>query len=546
MSVINVNDKKIYFPLKYQPRDYQIDSLNFMKNSIMTGKRFLLNNLPTGTGKSYLIMMFANWYKNYVNENAKFDVITGSKVLQQQYLRDFDFINNYKGRSNYYCDRFNCDCGTGKELHSALKTGSCDNCPYDIAKNKWIAGDIGLTNFHLFSTLSLYQKDTLNRRDSNVLIVDECHLFESVFSDYLNTKVSAKTLKKCGFALKEIETYDDRYISKIKYLNKYLEFLERKLIPDLEAKHSQFEKEISTSNTKKRTEIGSYLQNIQSKLLSFKQLFESYKNNPDNIVLDININKNDKMYSGTELISQHIWIHDFLEEYIWKHYDHVIFMSGTILNSKVFSYLNGLNSELTSYYEIETPFKKSNRMIYYLKIGKMNMANKEETFQKQIPWINKILEKYKNKKGIIHCTTYEIAEWVKENIQNNRLLFHETENRDEILEKHIQSLEPTVIVSPSMTSGVDLFGNLAEFAIILKVPYPNLGSKKIQARQKTNSEWYSLATVQDLIQAYGRTNRSEDDISDTFILDSNFSDLLKYNSHIIPRYFTDAVKQLKI
>lgn len=546
-NMIEISGKKIFFPVRYTPTQLQIDALDFVKRSIMNQKRFILLNLGVGSGKSFLaVSMFANWYRNFVNSNAKIDVITNSKVLQDQYLKDFDFIKNYKGRNNYYCDRFSTDCGAAKELHTVLKTGSCDSCPYDKAKTEWLSSQIGLTNFHMFSTLTLFQKDIIKSRNANVLIIDECHLFESIFADYLSTKISAKILKKCGLSLNELEKYDDRYISKIKTLEKYLEFLERKLIPDLESKFSQFENELKNASIKQRKELISFIQNIEGKLLSFKKLFESYQNDPNNIVLDLVENKKDKMYSGIELVSQHIWISDILNEAVWKNYDHIIFMSGTILNKNIFSYLNGLDTNLTSYYEADSPFDVRNRRIYYLKIGKMNMNSKEETFQKQIPWITKILNKYKDKKGIIHCTTYEIADWIKENILDERLLFHEPEDRDEILEKHIHSKNPTVIVSPSMSSGIDLIGELAEFAIIIKVPFPNLGSKKIQARKSTNPEWYALSTISELTQMYGRTVRSENDKSDTFILDSNLSDLLKYNFDKIPKYFSNAIKVLKI
>jgi Rad3-related DNA helicase len=546
MSIIPINDKSIYFPIRYIPKGYQIEALDFIKKSIMTNKKYILLNLPTGTGKSFIsVAMFANWYKNFVNDTARFDVLTNSKVLQEQYLRDFEFINNYKGRSNYICEKYDTDCANGKELCKILKS-PCDSCPYDIAKNKWLAGDIGLTNFHLFNTLSLYQIDTLKRRDANVLIIDESHDFESVYSDFLSTKVSAKTLKKSGFSLKEIEDFDTKFISKIKYLDKYLEFLERKLIPMLEKKLSQFESEISHASSKKKPELSKYIQHIEGKLLSFKHLFESHKNDPSNIVLDISINKSDKMYSGVELITQHVWVYEYIHEYVWKHYDHIIFMSASILDKKMFSFINGLEDELTSYYEIPTPFAAKNRKIFYMKVGKMSWSSKEETFQKQIPWIKKILAKYKDSKGIIHTTNYEITEWLKENLMDSRLLFHTTDDRNEILEKHLGSKEPTVLVSPSMMSGIDLKDDLARFQILLKVPYPNISSNKIKSRQKTNSEWYVWKTVVDTLQMYGRSTRSDVDYSDTFILDSNFSDLLKYNSHIIPDYMLTAIKQLKV
>jgi Rad3-related DNA helicase len=94
-------------------------------------------------------------------------------------------------------------------------------------------------------------------------------------------------------------------------------------------------------------------------------------------------------------------------------------------------------------------------------------------------------------------------------------------------------------------SGIDLKDNLARFQILLKIPYPNISSNKIKARQKSNPDWYNLKTSMDLLQMYGRTTRSTDDFSDTFILDSNFSDILKYNK-FLPKYFIDAVKILNI
>lgn len=545
--MIKVDDIKVHFPIRYKPKPYQIEALDFIKKSILSGRKFCLLNLPTGTGKSFLAVgMFANWYRNFVNENAKFDILTNSKVLQEQYLRDFNFIKNYKGRSNYFCKDFNTDCGTGGELNRIMKR-NCSLCPYESAKNSWIFGEVSLTNFHLFNTLAIHQKSILDQRSANVLIIDESHDFESVFSDFLSTKMNALILKRCGFTLKEVEDYDERFISKIKTLPKYMEFLEKKLIPDLEIKYKQFEQKIPTeSSLKNKTQLTQYMQVIEGKLLSFDSLFESYKNEPSNIVLDIVANKKEKMYSGIDLITQPIWVHENINEHIWKNYDHVIFMSASILDKDMFSYINGLDTSLTTYYEIETPFAAKNRKIYYLKVGKMNWSAKEDTFKEQIVWIKKILEKYKDKKGIIHTTNYEITEWIKENIEDERLLFHETEDRNEILEKHLTSTQPTVLVSPSMMSGIDLKDDLARFQILLKIPYPNISSNKIKARQKTNPAWYSWKTAVDTIQSYGRAVRSEDDYADFFILDSNFSDLLKYNSHIIPKYMQLAIKTLNI
>jgi len=544
--MIEIDGKKIYFPIKYKPRDYQIEALEFIKKSILTGNKYILLNMPTGVGKSFIgVSLLTNWYLNHVNSEAKFDILTNSKVLQEQYLRDFEFIKNYKGRSNYYCQHYDTDCANGGELNRILKR-RCDSCPYDIAKNKWISGGVSLTNFHLFNTLALHQRELLESRGANVLIIDESHDFENVFSDFLSTKLNASILKRCGFTLKEVETLDNRF-SKIKKLESYLDFLEQKLVPDMKKKLETYENRIkTTSDLTKKRQLTQFIQSLSSKILSIDGLFESYKDNPSNIVLDVVTNKKEQMYSGVDLITQPIWVYDYIHDFIWKNYDHVIFMSASILDKDMFSYINGLEPNMTTYYEIETPFPAKNRKIYYMKVGKMNWTNKEETFKEQIKWIKKILLKYKNEKGIIHTVNYELTEWIKENVVDDRLLFHDTKDRQEILDKHLYSKEPTILVSPSMMSGVDLKDDLARFQILIKVPYPNISSNKIKARQKTNPTWYNWKTAVDTIQSYGRAVRSGEDYADFYILDSNFSDLLKYTSHYIPKYMQNAIKTLNV
>ena len=497
------------------------------------------------THNSYHSIMFINWYKNYVNENAKFDILTNSKVLQDQYIKDYDFMKNFKGKSNYKCEPFDTNCEQGKELCTIMKK-RCEKCPYDVAKNEWKNSEVSLSNFHLFNTIALYLPAFLKERSSNVLIIDEAHDYENVFCDFISTKLNTRGLKKMGFTLKELEDYDKK-IKRVTRLEQYVSLINVILIPDLESKDDKYSKEVALhkTSTSRKKEITKYLSQIQINKLKYINFVEEYNKNKDNWVLDINKNTKDKMYSGIELTSQPIWGHNYLAEAIWDKYDHVIFMSGTILDKKMFSYINGLDEKITTYHEMNSPFSVNRRPIYYIQSGKMTYNDKKETFKKQQIWIKKILSKNQNKKGIIHTTTYEFADWVKSNIYDKRLIFHETIDREEKLKKHINSDNDTVIVSPSMSSGIDLKDDLSRFQIILKIPFPNISSNKIKQRQKTNKDWYNWKTCTDFIQSYGRSIRSEDDFAETYVLDSSLSTLLKYNGHLIPRYITDAIKILK-
>ena len=78
--------------LKYNPRREQQETLDFIdleykKNPL---NKFFLLNLPVGTGKSHLALMLADWYRKTVNRMARVDIITNSKLLQDQYADTYD------------------------------------------------------------------------------------------------------------------------------------------------------------------------------------------------------------------------------------------------------------------------------------------------------------------------------------------------------------------------------------------------------------------------------------------------------------------------
>jgi Rad3-related DNA helicase len=112
--------------------------------------------------------------------------------------------------------------------------------------------------------------------------------------------------------------------------------------------------------------------------------------------------------------------------------------------------------------------------------------------------INDIMTLHKNHKGLIHTTSYEQLNFIKENIsQTNkrRLLVTDPEiQRDEVIAQHVNSTKPTVLISPSLYMGLDLKDDLSRFQIITKVPYPNRGDRWIEEKRKINEQWYIWQT----------------------------------------------------
>ena len=277
--------------------------------------------------------------------------------------------------------------------------------------------------------------------------------------------------------------------------------------------------------------------------LKIEVFLTEYKSNPDNWVLEQSYNERLRQ---KELSLEPIWANDYLDKYVFSHYDMVFLMSGTILDKDLFCTLNGLDVNKAAYHSIESPFPVKNRPIIYMPLGKMSYAKKEETFQRYIPYIKKILNKYAGQKGVIHTNSFELSNWIQKSIKDPRLIFHDSTNKDEMLKLHCTTDRPTVLVSPSVHTGVSFDDDLARFQIIAKVPYPSLASQKNKMRQSVNPDWYAWKTAGSLQQSSGRIVRSDKDYGDTIIIDASFGDVMRHSSQFLPDWVQNAIKRINI
>jgi Rad3-related DNA helicase len=171
----------------------------------------------------------------------------------------------------------------------------------------------------------------------------------------------------------------------------------------------------------------------------------------------------------------------------------------------------------------------------------MSASEIDNTLPQLAEAIRRILAAHPKEKGIIHCNSYKISNYIMKSIKSNRLLTHKSENREDVLNQHISSKEPTVLVTPSMTEGIDLKGDLSRFQILCKVPYPYLGDKLVQKRMRKWSWWYPLQTAKTIIQSLGRSIRSADDYAVSYILDSDWDRFYGQQRDMFPESFRDSI-----
>jgi ATP-dependent DNA helicase DinG len=226
-------------------------------------------------------------------------------------------------------------------------------------------------------------------------------------------------------------------------------------------------------------------------------------------------------------------------------------MSATILDYKTFSRNIGIpyDDNEVKFIQVPSDFPVENRPIYPMNLAYLNYNNLQQQETKSViaKAIDNLMTIHSKHKGIIHTTSYEQLNFIKENISKEnarRLIVTDPEiQREEIIQEHIYTKKPTVLISPSLHTGLDLKEDLSRFQIITKIPYPNKSDRWINAKRDKVPEWYYWQTGLKLVQAYGRSIRSKEDWARTYILDSAFQYFLNKNSSILPDWFLKAIKK---
>ena len=527
-----------HFPFK-EIRSQQREAIEFALDSFLNSdNRFCVIEAGTGVGKSAIGLTVARYLsENSPDTTGRFEpgsyFLTTQKILQEQYVRDFPTVVSLKSSSNYACSyhKKNSCAESQKLLKTADKSSrffkSCAfNCKYKNQKSKFLNSSESVTNFSYFLTEANFSGKIVPRQ---VLVIDEGHNVETELSKFIEITVSehfSRSILKLGFPKKLTQHQTFLWIK-----DTYLPAASRRL--------KFFEDTIENMGGEKLRESLKQFQSItkqydllRSHITKIKKFVKIYKS--DNWVFETSTTDN-RGYAKASF--KPIDISLYAEDNLFRLGEKIIIMSATILDGKTFMKTLGIKESSSSFISIPSPFPVENRPIIFSPVGSMSSKAIDFTLPKLAESVKAILEHHKNEKGIIHCKTYKIANYLKRSLRSSRILTHDSTNRDLILEKHTSSKKNTVLLSPSMTEGVDLKDDASRFQIICKVPYPYLGDKLVRKRMNKFPGWYELQTAKSIVQSTGRSVRSESDHAVTYILDSDFDRFIKKSSAIFSEDF---------
>lgn len=532
------------FPEK-QPRDTQAQILDTLTEKWNDYDYFIVE-APTGVGKSAIGFCLSRWVSKMFESGGdpyRFQgdaayLTTINLALQEVYEKSYGDSGLLK---LYSADNFTCvlppdelTCGEARRSprHSSPDSEkSCEGrCPYVAAKQRFIRGKYGVLNFPYYLNETYYAGQLVPRR---LLVVDEAHSLPDALRDFSSLDFTPRQLEE--YVLQPPTFRSDNTMNPAAFRK----WLEETCFPKVKALHNTVKEQVA--NFKGSDTDPRFLDLLKKEARLDRAVCRYFRiiklmENEDNWVVETDSG----VIKATPLSSR-----PFAGEALFnRESGKCLLMSATILDPDFYRRELNLPKEKTFTIQVSSPFPKENREIYFYPAGKIDYRDVEGSLRDFKEAIDLLLKEHSGERGIIFVSSYNQARCLVSMLGNPRVRTHSNSlDRMGLMIWHENSPDG-VLVSPSMHEGVDLKDDLSRFQIILKLPFPSLGSKVVRKRMNQDPEWYAMQVALKLVQSTGRSVRSETDWSKTYILDQSFGNWYSRWNHILPAYWKDSLVEV--
>ena len=513
---------------------YQKETVIAISNAFESGKRVIILEAPTGSGKSILNATFCGMWSSFYStpQLALID-----QILQDKYAGD-TFVE-IKGRQNYWCyydPSATCDIGMCRRIPDY----ECDRlavCTYYMQKAEALVANATIMSFAYFVLEGRVQTDySFGNRD--LLILDEAHSLAQHLVNHVDLTISPYTLP--------FETYEEIGPLLAREPNTIAEV--RALVStiltavDGDKEHLVQLNLLGEELTKDQARSG-------NKLETFKMNAERFLETSDKTEWVWSSDWTSYRSSNYRILKvQPLYARFFAKDMIWNRANRFIISSAIFPSPKDFVREVGLDisfrgSEI-KHIKVPSTFPVENRPIIDSVNGKLTYKYKNENMGWAIRILETVLDDEEGKNIAVHCVSYsnaaEIADRLNERFRD-RLIIQTPETRKDDLEE-FQSSRGMVFLCVAFTEGVDWIGDMCEAQVLFKVPYMNIGDRRVARRlQKKEWKWYRLEALKQVVQAYGRAVRSPEDKAKFYVIDESFVDLIKRSRRDLPEWFADAL-----
>lgn len=588
MNIMNTVEDSLAFPCldpnlidqnfpKESYREGQKRCIEFAVNAFNSGKKIVILECPTGSGKSTIGMTIANMVRDSY-------YLTITKILQDQLINDFNDVIDLKGRNSYPCtfyDRYgdefvqkkilgqaelngilakkpDCSAGfcntklnveTSSNGVTAKRKHACAKCFLKFAPNastkKIPFGDLkNLPEGYKYSACPYYERvfeainskkvtmnfssflyqTTLTKRfeQRDLMIIDEAHNIEPQLLDFVSLTINDSMLQKHGIFIPKLDSAVDyaAWFQEIKLDEIIKELID---LAELAEKHREAD-------------------DLEKLLKKYEMFMWHLSSAGAEWVTEY---KDDKKLRSLTL--KPVYATDFSDGLLFNYGKKILLMSATILDVDIMCRALGVDRKDVAAFRMKNRFPKENRPIYIRPVAKMTGGKDKmhEWIPKLVKEVENIVNQHPNQRGIIHTHNFAIMEAImnksKTSVVKRLITQREFSDKSDMLKAHAKRHD-SVIVAPAMHEGIDLIGDLSRFQIICKVPYPNFyDNEQLARRIEVDNSYYTWLTALKIVQSYGRSIRSETDYANTYIIDSAIIKFMEDAKKMLPPWFTEAV-----
>ena len=537
-----------YFPFDGY-REYQEEATELVLNLLHEkGYDNVILDAPTGVGKSGIATAVLRSFENGF-------YVTPQRSLREQ-LQEDDVLSEYlqalRARADYECEATGQDCANCEirrsDEESCIQT---PGCTYWDAKMDAVDHQAAVLTFaYLIIDGQIPVEDGAGQRlsfdDRNVLVVDECHNLESqVASLFAGFKLSPFNLPDDVF-----DGLLDADVVAKSNTKDYLEYDDFEAI--LQEALDRCESYINSYGGIDSINVDDASQSVEQCVRMIRKLEMAIDDCENGSPWVASTEKVD--WDGrpiTALKVEPIYVSNFLGSNLWKRSDKRVLATATMpfrSNPDRWCRRIGLDPDKTFALSVPMPFPAENRPIYTdTIINEFSNGRDEDHWGEIMTTLDRLAGKHAGQKGLIHASSYDRAfrifedAYTYDNLKHNVIAQDEEDEPAELIEEW-QSGDKDLLVSPSMTEGVDLVDDMCRWQALVKVPYPPAGDARVSYILDNVGggwDWYSETTATSLIQSVGRAVRSQDDYAEYYVLDGSFESIREKVA--FPEWFEDAI-----
>lgn len=550
-------------------RRHQFEVIRDALLAFESGIETVVIEAPTGSGKTdiaktvalYATRDFDNLQARasksldpgLVLADAQAHMITSMKLLQDAYLKSPGEVVLLKGKGNYSCENdprdalsmlaFAAEGGDGSgfscrdsEIFYGGRGCGSKKCPYQKAKDAAHTRPLALHNFESFLNQVVMGKSFPHQRA--LITVDEAHNIEDKIINFASVEISASILKSLTIGWRPLTSEADigDWLTKVRHS---VSCVVQDVKNELEGMRVMFRGVNTNVNA-----------NVIKRLSWMLKTGEDFINRSQRYFSSVDSTRGKPMKWTVDFDDENVRLEPvqggrFVREALMKWGRKQLLLSATFLDgSGAYSGALRLRPETTAKFAVPSTFAADRRPIIRRYVGNLGHRQFGDNSAAMVSEIQKICAENPGVRGVVHCTSYGMAEGLRQSMSGDkRFVWHGKNDRESVVREFMSGRcqRNAVLVGVGLTEGYDFAGDLCRFQVLIRIPYP-YPSKRLKARSEVDPRHMDWRTCLTMVQTYGRGMRSADDHCRTYVLDSRFDKFVKTNVGQLPAWFREAIR----